>query len=244
MRLLRLSLVSLVGLGLTLGVLSCQRRASSDEGRGERARLVKVPALQLPRTLAVLGGSREFVWAEGVAEAARMYFPSEMPVYRVVRQSPEETARAVVSRLGGAMEDSAARDPESQDEHTCFARVGEAGISAYPDGNYSLRLQGRHPNRAAPRSEAEAPGIPETIGIVGALLEQYPGLLPEGARQVEVVPIGTSASPDPKTGRERVVVRNRGVVYRRFHNGFPEGRFTVMVNLRGRCGQCPATCGA
>ncbi len=216
--------------GLTL--LTCvfvwrSRAASPIQSEGTKP-TAKVPALQLPKPRAVPMGPREFEWATGVAEAASMYFPAEMPVFSVVPSTPKETAFATAAAYGQPIPADADDGSNVPDGAEYIAAVRDAtagvfGIHAYADGNYSLRYRERHPLRVMRKGTDQAPGVDETIAIATEYLKTHPGLLPEGARLVEVVPIGTNG------GRVQI----RGAVFRRFHSGFPEGQFTVGVNSRG-----------
>jgi hypothetical protein len=225
-----------LGVGAVAGLIACHPGLSGG-APVEGAKLAKIPALQLPRALAVPGPPREFVWAEGVAEAASMYFPEEMPVFAVISATPKDTALGVAALFGQSLppdSDEYAIDPA--DPHTYFAAISEAGgvagIWAYADGNYSVHWRSRDPLRALRRWDDQAPGVSETAAVAQQFLEEHPDMLPEGARLVEVVAIGTNSGPDA-TGKLLSLVRTRGAVFRRFHNGFPEGQFTVMVNTNG-----------
>jgi hypothetical protein len=205
----------------------CSRAASPTQPEGTRA-TAKVPALQLPGPRAAPAGPREFEWAAGVAEAASMYFPAEMPVFSVVPSTPKETAFATAAAYGqpiAADADGGSNVPDGAEYIAAVrdATAGVFGIHAYADGNYSLRYRDRSPLRGMGKGTDEAPGVDETAAIATEYLKTHPGLLPEGARLVEVVPIGTNSG----------LVQIRGAVFQRFHSGFPEGRFTVGVNSRG-----------
>jgi hypothetical protein len=232
----RFHLMLLLGVGAVLGLIACHSGLSGG-APAEGAKPTKIPALQLPRAFGGPGPPRDFVWAEGVAEAASMYFPDEMPVFTVISATPKDTAVAVVALFGQSLapdSDEYATDPA--DPHTYLTAISEAGdtvgIEAFADGNYSVRWRSRHPLRALRKWDDQAPGVSETAAVAQEFLDQHPGMLPDAARLVQVVPIGINSGPD-STGRLLSFVRTRGAVFRRFHNGFPEGQFTVMVNSNG-----------
>jgi hypothetical protein len=228
MRLKKAVVAGAAGLTLLTCAFAWRSRAASPVGSEGTEPTARVPALQLSRPRAVPMDAREFEWATGVAEAAAMYFPAEMPVFSVVPSTPKETASATAAAYGQPLPadaDDGSNVPEGA-AYTAAVRdatAGVFGIHAYADGNYSLRYRDRHPMRVMREGTDDAPGVDDTIAISTEYLKAHPGLLPEGARLVEVVPIGTSSG----------YVQIRGAVFRRFHNGFPEGRFTVGVNSRG-----------
>ena len=170
----------------------------------------------------------EFTFASGVLEAANMYFPAEMPVYEVVRSQPTVDMACALSELLGepVPDDTRAMMPERDPSSTFYwLHVGDLDISCFLDGNYGVTWTNRHPYLPTSLDEKKpAVGIDETVTAADAFLERT-GLLPEGARLTRVVPTVIA-------GNEQVVLA-RSAVYRRFHNGFPEGIFAVRVNCDG-----------
>jgi hypothetical protein len=232
----RFHLMLLLGVAAVVGLIACHSGLSGG-APAEGAKPTKIPALQLPRAFGGPGPPRDFVWAEGVAEAASMYFPAEMPVFTVISATPKDTAVAVGTLFGQSLppdSDEYATDPA--DPHTYFTAINDAGdrvgIWSYADGNYSVHWRSRDPLRALRRWDDQAPGVSETAAAAQEFLDQHPGMLPEGARLVEVVAIGTNSGLD-STGHVLSFVRTRGAIFQRFRNGFPEGQFTVMVNTNG-----------
>ena len=170
----------------------------------------------------------EFTFASGVLEAASMYFPAEMPVYEVVRSEPTVDMACALSELldEPVPDDTRAMLPERDPSSTFYClHVGDLDISCFLDGNYGVTWTNRHPYLPTSLDEQKpAVGIDETVTAAAAFLERT-GLLPEGARLTRVVPTVIA-------GNEQVVLA-RSAVYRRFHNGFPEGIFAVGINCDG-----------
>lgn len=59
------------------------------------------------------------------------------------------------------------------------------------------------------------------------------GLLPQGARMTEVAPKTAVTRYNEATGKEETTVVTCSVVYRRFHDGIPEGRLGVRRDGEG-----------
>jgi hypothetical protein len=153
-----------------------------------------------------------------------------MPVYEAVRSTPTlETACALSELLGEPVpDDTRAMLPERADLGTSFywLYVGNLDVSCFADGNYGVEWTNRAPHLRRSLDEGRpAVGVGETVAAADAFLEET-GLLPEGARLTYVI-------PTHMRGGDHEVVLVRSAVYRRFHNGFPEGIFAVGVNCDG-----------
>ncbi len=224
----RFTLVACCALAAALGLAAHRSPAALGTLPSEAASLRQVPPLVLPRAMAVSSDACEFTFASGVLEAANMYFPQEMPVYEAVRSEPTlETACALSELLGEPVpNDMRASAPERFPTGSFYIlQVGDLYMSCFLHGNDSVTWSNRKPFLRTPTREMDpAVGIDETAAAAHAFLE-HTGLLPEGAHLTRVVSTRIA-------GRGQVVLV-RSAVYRRFHNGFPEGIFAVGVNCDG-----------
>lgn len=170
-------------------------------------------------------------------EAAEMYMPEEMVVYEVAHSAPtRDTACELAARLGSAVppELRALYAEKGDDDNWYYLTVDDLLLECFADSNFIATWQGREPYAGRPTRDAV--GVDQTVTAAEAFLGET-HLLPEGARLVEVVGVMLGSRYDKATGREEEHVWTRGAVYRRFHDGFPEGKFVVEVNCDGQvCG--------
>ena len=195
-----------------------------------------LPALDLPRA-DTSASPAEFAWGPGVLEAAQMYMPEDMMIYEVVHSVPtRDTACELAARLGSPVAaELRALYPESgQEEGWYYMTVGGLYLECFADGNFMATRGDREPYVGRPAREAV--GVDEAIAAADRFLAET-DLLPEGARLVEVVGVMLGSRYNKATGREERHVWTRGAVYRRFRDGFPEGKFVVQVNCDAQvCG--------
>jgi hypothetical protein len=152
-----------------------------------------------------------------------------MPIFEAVRSEPTREMACELSELLGepVPDDTRSMLPE-RDSSTSFywLYLGGLDVSCFANGNYGVEWADRAPYLLSSLDEGRpAVGVDETVAAADAFLEQT-GLLPEGARLTYVIPTYMGGGDDE-------VVLARSAVYRRFHNGFPEGIFAVGVNCDG-----------
>jgi len=164
-----------------------------------------------------------------------MYFPEEAPVFEVIHSEPTlEMACTLSEMLGEAVPDeirSLAAHPSPDPAppgSEGMLYLGNLSISCLVNGNYHVSWTDRSPFGASDMEPGPALDIEGTIAAAEAFFRDREELLPDGAILTYVVPTSLVTRG---SGGETVV--GRSAVYRRFHNGFPEGRFAVEVNGRG-----------
>ncbi|MGD0111617.1 MAG: hypothetical protein ABSD48_07115 [Armatimonadota bacterium] len=199
----------------------------------------RVPAQELPLGTAGLSPF-EVRWAPGVLQAANMYFPAELEMLEVVHSEPtKQQAVELVTRIGMPLSPEAlAQLPEqSIAEKGCYRwRFGPLDLNVFRDGNLGLFWPDRDPVRehfTNPNAKAaSALTVDEAVAIADAFVKDA-GLLPDGARMTDVVPKIAVHRYNDATGKDETTVLALSVIYRRFHDGIPEGSIGVSVNGEG-----------
>jgi hypothetical protein len=221
--------VALACLIACFAIAGVQKRAGTS--------LPPIPALDLPRAMATTAAPPTRIeWDARALAAARMYFPTEMPVFEVIPSLPNrDMALQLSALLGNPIPEDTVRQLPEKDTNESFylMNLGKLNLDYFCDGNYGVIWNDREPYSKTPPIGEEAVGVDEATAAAEKFLAET-GLLPEGARVTEVVPTGLRTTYDSTVGRDRTLVLVRSVTYRRFWNGFPEGSFSVGVNNRGQ----------
>jgi hypothetical protein len=199
----------------------------------------RVPAQQLPQMAAVPVAPFEVTWAKGVLEGASMYFPAELEVLEVIHSEPtKRLAIGLMGRLDSPLSsEQLARLPEQpliEGDYQCGSGSFRADI--FSDGNLGLVWgdRGTPAERSTGADAGLAPRttVEEAVAIADGFVKQA-GLLPEGARLTDVTPRDAISRHNDATGKEESAALDCSVVYRRFHDGIPEGRVGVWVTGKG-----------
>ena len=233
-----LAAVVLVSTGVVVCVVAHWCLGTPGSTAGRKPSLRAIPALDLPRPAATPGVALpEFRWEARALEAARMYFPDAMMVYEVVPSMPNrDTAWNVAQRAGVTLplERYAALPETDQSGYYYYLTDGAVAVTCFPDGNYGVEWRDRSPVHPLPERVILALGVDETAALAEQFVADTPGLLPAAARLTQVVPKLVRHHWNSETRVEEAQILTRAAVYRRFRDGFPEGRFSVEINGDGQ----------
>ncbi len=220
----------MVAAGVALGCLG---------DAGFAVRLRQIPSQELPGPMGASAPPFEITWAQGVLEAAEMYFPPEMEMLEVIHSEPtKQQAMALATRIGQLPPAGVLAPfpqwPQLPGNYSWG--FGDFHMELFADGNLGLfwadrDLAGEHLANPSPGS-AYALTVDKAVAIADQFLKET-GLLPNGARMTDVTPKTMVTRYNEATGRDETTVVACSVNYRHFRDGFPEGGIGITLNGKG-----------
>ncbi len=212
---------------------ACGVRGSEPPGVTGRA----LPMIEYPGLGYTTAPHYRFSCSQEVLNAARMYTPSELMVYRVVHRTPtRDLVRDLAERMGVPVsaERYATMPDRMGDEYRATVgqvtptSLGDLDVLLADDGTHMMTLRSQRPDS----DSEEAPSDAEAAAIAEDFVHRS-GLLPQSCR-LACAKVGQTVTESLPSGGVRQKVLGRAVVYTRYLGGLPDGSLVIRVNGRGK----------